>query len=42
MLLSLRKTPTNFEIYDLDARDKVVATFDERWQALAYLRRKER
>lgn len=42
MLLSIRKTQTNFEIYDLDAFEKVVATFDERWKAIAYLRRNER
>lgn len=43
MLLSVRKkTEDEFEVYDLDRDNKVVAVFTERWQAIQFMRRKEK
>lgn len=42
MLLSLRRAGIAFEVYDLNAADTVVANFDQRWQALDYMRKYER
>lgn len=43
MLLSVRKkTEEEFEVYDLDRNNKVVAVFNERWQAIQFMRRKEK
>lgn len=43
MLLSVRKTQDEkYEVFDLDANDKVVADFEERWKAIRFMKKRER
>lgn len=43
MTLTLKRHGESFEVHDLDGADpKPVALFRERWQAIAYMRQKEK